>query len=183
MPNRFLQADPPRQAARGLHFILGPARLAAAVRLSQTLGRMKSFALYLLAPVIVALLAPLAINLQAAPYPAIFLVGTIPVVFFFTLVVALPLYFSLPKRLRGQLIPLLCMAFVAGLLSFFVFSYATKGVQAQVGPTVLVQNGNYTASGWYEVLLQSFAMGIFSLPGGLLFWLGARQAAKSENAA
>ena len=31
----LLQADPPRQAVRGLHFILGQARLPAAVRLSQ----------------------------------------------------------------------------------------------------------------------------------------------------
>jgi hypothetical protein len=37
--HRFrIDADPPQQAAHGLYFILGQARLAAAVRLSQTLG-------------------------------------------------------------------------------------------------------------------------------------------------
>ena len=129
---------------------------------------MKAALLYLAAPVLVAMLAPFAMEREIAPYPSIFLVGTIPVVFFFTLLVAMPLYFTLPKVKRTHAPSMLGIAFVAGALSFFLFSFAFRGTFSQV-----VQNGRFTAVGWKILLLQCFWMGTLSLPGGLLFWLGA----------
>jgi hypothetical protein len=135
---------------------------------------MKAALLYLSAPLLVALLAPMAVARAVGPYPAVVLVGTIPVVLLFTCLVALPLYFAMPKHRRGQLAPTLALAFLAGFLSFILFNLASPGASySRVGEAVLVADGRLTAAGWRGLLAQSLWMGALSLPGGLLFWIGA----------
>jgi hypothetical protein len=133
---------------------------------------MKPALLYLSAPLVVAVLAPFAIIRAVAPYPAIFLVGTIPVVFFFTLLVAMPLYFAVPKASRVNALVMLGVAAITGALSYFAFNYVMRGWSAQVGQAILVQEGKFTPEGWRQLLSQSAWMGMLSLPGGFLFWLG-----------
>jgi predicted neutral ceramidase superfamily lipid hydrolase len=144
---------------------------------------MQAALLYLSAPVVVALLAPFALAQEIAPYPAIFLIGTIPVVFFFTLLIAVPMYLALPKTSRVNPMLMLGISFMAGALSFFLFSFAFRGSFSQVGQVVHVQDGSFTAAGWRSLLTQSVLMGALSLPGGLLFWLGARVEARSMGTA
>lgn len=143
---------------------------------------MRAALLYLAAPLLVALLAPFAVAQEFAPYPSIFLIGTVPVVFFFTLLVALPMYFTLPKASRTKPLLMLGISFIAGAISYFLFSFAFRGTFSQVGEVVLVQDGNFTAAGWQSVLWQSLWMGALSLPGGLLFWLGAKVEARHPGA-
>jgi hypothetical protein len=144
---------------------------------------MKAALLYLAAPVVVALLAPFAVERAFFWYPAIFLIGTIPVVLFFTLLVAAPMYFAVPKANRTDAKLMLGISFIAGALSFFLFSFAFRGTFSQVGSVVLVQDGQYTIAGWKSLLGQCAWMGAFSLPGGLLFWLGAKVEARSSSPA
>jgi hypothetical protein len=144
---------------------------------------MKAALLYLSAPLVVALLAPFALEREFAPYPSIFLFGTVPVVFCFTLLVAMPMYFTVPKARRTNAVFMLGIAFAAGALSFFLFSFAFRSTFSQVGQVVLVQGGKFTAAGWQRVFAQSAWMGALSLPGGFLFWLGALVEARSSNVA
>ena len=145
---------------------------------------MRAILLYLSAPLLVALLAPLAVERTIAPYPAILLIGTVPVVLLFTCLVAVPLYLAIPRRSRIQPIPMVSVAFLAGVISFILFSVASPGVSySQVGEVELVAGGHYTAAGWYELLLQSLCMGAASLPGGLLFCQAAKAERALENAA
>ena len=142
---------------------------------------MKAALLYLAAPLMVALLAPFAMEREFAPYPSIFLIGTVPVVLFFTLLVAVPMHFTLPKRSRTNPALMLGISFLAGAMSFFLFSFAFRGTFSQIGQVVLVQDGRFTAAGWQRLLSQSVWMGALSLPGGFLFWLGAKVEARSSN--
>ena len=142
---------------------------------------MKAALLYLAAPLLVALLAPFAVEREFAPYPFIFLIGTVLIVLFFTLLVAVPMYFTLPKTSRTNPVLMLGISILAGALSYFLFNFAFRGTFSQVGQVVLVQDGKFTAAGWQNLLSQSAWMGALSLPGGLLFWLGARVEARSSN--
>lgn len=136
---------------------------------------MKPALLFLSAPLLVALLAPIAVERAVAPYPPIFLIGTIPVVLLFTCLVAVPLYLALPKSKRVQLTPILALAFIVGCVSFLLFNLALPEVTySRVGEVVLVADGHRTAAGWRALLSQSLWMGALSVPGGLLVWFGER---------
>ena len=130
--------------------------------------------LYLAGPLVVAMLAPLAIIRGIAPYPVIFLIGTIPVVFFFTAIVAVPMYLAIPKRLRTNIAWMIGIAFLAGFFSYVLFNLALHGSYEQVGNVVLIEDNRRTAEGWKVLLSQAIWMGGLSVPGGLLFCLGAR---------
>jgi hypothetical protein len=79
---------------------------------------------------------------------------------------------------------MVAIAFLAGFISFFLFSVASPGVSySQVGQVALVAEGHYTAAGWYEVLSQSLCMGAASVPGGVIFCLAAKAERALENAA
>ena len=123
---------------------------------------MKAALLYLSAPLLVALLAPFAVAQEFALYPAIFLIGTVPVVLFFTLLVAVPMYFTLSKKNRTNPFLMLGISSLAGALSFFLLSFAFRGTFSQIGQVVLVQDGKFTLAGWQNVFYQSAWMGALS---------------------
>ncbi len=135
---------------------------------------MKRLALYLSGPIVVAILAPLAFGLESLGlYPAI-LVGTIPVVLLLSLVVAMPLFVIVARKFRVRASIFIGLAFFAGFISFLVFAYLSAPTTSSVGDTIYVQNGQFTFAGWKQALLQSTAVGLASVPGGLLWWLAAR---------
>ncbi len=133
---------------------------------------MKHLALYLSGPLIVALLVPLALG-GLKLYPMV-LVGTIPVVLLFSLVVAMPLFMVVARKFQVRALTFIGLAFVAGFISFLAFAYLSTPTASSVGDTVHVQDGQFTLAGWKEALLQSVAVGLASIPGGLLWWLAAR---------
>jgi hypothetical protein len=144
---------------------------------------MKAALLYLAAPLIVALLAPFALADTFDLYPLIFLIGTVPVVYFFSLIIAVPMFFTLKKSSRTNPILILGIAFGAGALSFFLFSIAFRGSFSSVNDVVLVQDSRLTLAGWKDIIERSARMGALSLPGGLLVWLGTKQEARSASTA
>jgi hypothetical protein len=131
----------------------------------------RTVAAFLISPLVVAFLAPLAIEGTIMTYPPVLLVGTIPVVYFFTAAVALPLYFSLPGHHKARLSSLLAAAYLVGTVSFAVMSFASRGSYAEVGGTVLVQNGWYTFAGFLNLAKQCLLMGVAASVAGFLFWL------------
>jgi hypothetical protein len=144
---------------------------------------MKATLLYIVAPLLVALLAPFAIEQRPFLYSPIILIGVVPVVAFFTLAIALPVYFAIPKASRSNLALILCTAFLAGLLSFCIFSFVSRGTFSQVGEVVYVKDGMFTLAGWLQLLSQSAWMGALSLPGGFLFWLAGKLKARTSRTA
>jgi hypothetical protein len=142
---------------------------------------MKAVLLYLVAPFVVALLAPFAMADAFELYPPIFLIGTIPVVYFFSLLVAVPMFFTLVKANRTDLTLILGISFLAGALSFFIFSIVFHGSFSSVNDVVLIQNSRLTLAGWKDVFERSLRMGALSLPGGIFVWLGAKQEARSVS--
>ena len=134
---------------------------------------MRTVVAFLVSPLVIAVLAPMAIEGSLMRYPPSFLVGAIPVVYFFTAVVALPLYLALPPKHKARLSSLLVAAFVSGFGSFAILSLASKGTFAQVGTTVLVENGWYTLAGALNLLQQCLFMGLAATLAGALFWLVA----------
>ena len=135
---------------------------------------MRAVLLFLSAPILVAVLAPFAISREIAPYPPIVLIGTIPVVLFFSALIAAPLFFTVPKNLRVSFVHMAGVAFASGFLSLFLFSIAFKGAFEQIGAVVLVQDGSLTAAGWRNLISQCLAMGALSLPAGILVCFGER---------
>jgi hypothetical protein len=142
------------------------------------LGLMKALLLYLVAPFVVALLAPFAMADAFELYPPIFLIGTVPVAYFFSLLVAVPMFLTLEKANRTDLLLILGISFLAGTLSFFVFNIVFHGSFSSVNDVVLIQNGQLSLAGWKDLLERSLRMGALSLPGGLCVWLGAKQEAR-----
>ena len=132
---------------------------------------MRTIAAFLVSPLVVALLAPVAVEGSLVSYPPLLLVGTVPVVYFFTGLVALPVYLALPPKHKTRLSSLLIAAFISGCVSFAIVGLASKGSYAQVGSTVLVENGWYTLVGSYELVRQCVFMGLTALLAGALFWL------------
>jgi hypothetical protein len=132
---------------------------------------MRTVFAFLVSPLVIALLAPMAIEGSLMHYPPSFLVGTVPVVYLFTAVVALPLYLALPSTHKARLSSLLIAAFTSGFGSFAILSLASKGTHAQVGTTVLVENGWYTLAGALNLLQQCLFMGLAATLAGALFWL------------
>ncbi len=66
------------------------------------------------------------------------------------------------------------IAFLAGFFSYVLFNLALHGSYEQVGNVVLIEDNRRTAEGWKVLLSQAIWMGGLSVPGGLLFCLGAR---------
>jgi hypothetical protein len=144
---------------------------------------MKATLLYLAAPLLVALLAPFAVEQRPFIYPPIVLIGVIPVVAFFTLAIAVPMYLAIPKAHRSRLAMMLGTAFFAGALSFCIFSFVTRSTFSQVGEVVYVKDGMFTLAGWLQLLSQSAWMGALSLPGGFLCWLGGKFKSRASRTA
>ncbi len=144
---------------------------------------MKATLFYIASPLLVALLAPFAVEQRAFLYPPIVLIGVFPVVAFFTLAIAVPMFFAIPKAKRSSLAVILGTAFLAGALSFCIFSFVSRGTFSQVGEVVYVKDGMFTRAGWLQLLSQSAWMGALSLPGGLLCWLGGRFKSRALPAA
>jgi hypothetical protein len=135
---------------------------------------MRTLAAFFVSSVAVAALSPLAIEVKWEPYPPIFLVGTIPVVWIFTALIGGPFYLALPQRLRSSLFPLLLSSFFAGVIAFAIFLSLLTADFEQIGSTVFVQNGSRTIAGWHQFLAQLISMGLISTFGGFLFWCTKR---------
>jgi hypothetical protein len=135
---------------------------------------MKRIALYLSGPVVVALLVPLAFGVAGLKLYPMLVVASIPVVLAFTLLVAAPLFVFAGRRFPIRAATFVGLAFAAGFLSFLVFTYLSTPTYSSVDEVVHVQDGQLTLPGWRGALMQSVAVGLLSIPGGLLWWLAAR---------
>jgi hypothetical protein len=124
-----------------------------------------------MASVVVAVVAPFAIGAELKPYPLYFFVWFLLVVGFFTVLVALPIYISLPPHYRTRLVPLLAAGFVAAGFSFTLLEVLfIHSSFEQFGETVLVRGGWRTLAGWRFLLKHSFLMGCAGAIGGAAFW-------------
>jgi hypothetical protein len=135
---------------------------------------MKPLALYISGPLVVALLAPLALGVTS---PQIYLpiaVGAMVVVFMFSLVVAAPLFLIVARLFQVRLLTFIGLSFVAGFVSFLTFALMSEPTGFGVGDVVLVHEGQLTPAGWENALMQSARIGLASIPGGVLWWLAAR---------
>jgi hypothetical protein len=106
-------------------------------------------------------------------YPLL-VVGSIPVVLAFTLLIAAPLFTFVGRRFPIRAATFVGLAFAAGVLSFLVFALLSTPTYSGVDEVVHVQDGQLTLAGWKGLLAQSVAVGLVSIPGGLLWWLAAR---------
>ena len=139
---------------------------------------MRHVALYILGPVVVALLVPLAFGSAALQlYPAL-LLGAIPIVAFFTLVVAMPLFVWAGRRRMVTAPTFVLLAFAAGFTSFLLFSYLSSPDYSSAGDIIYARNCHLTIAGWMEASKQSAVVGLLCIPGGLIWWLGARMPLK-----
>ena len=135
------------------------------------LDAVRTVVAFLIAVVVVASLAPFAIDLTLAPYPPQFIVWFLPVVGLFTVLIALPIYISLPQPRQTQLLPLLAAGFGAACVSFTLLEFLfVRSSFEQIGDTVLVKDGWRTLAGWLLLLRQTILMGVAGAIGGIAFW-------------
>jgi hypothetical protein len=132
---------------------------------------MRIFIAFLISPLVVSAVAPLAIEMEIMPYPSIFLVGTIPVVYFFTAVIVAPIFVLLKEKNWLRLLHILPSSFFVGAVSWWLMGLMTTGTYAQIGKTVLVENGSRTYDGYILLIKQCIGMGMASIAGGIVFWL------------
>lgn len=135
---------------------------------------MKPAVAFVISPLAVAVLAPMAIEGQIMLYPPVVFVVSLFVVYAFTLVFAVPVYLAIPRKYKHRLLPLALTAFFTAALSFILVSLPTRGSSAQVGQVLLIQNGSLTLEGWKSLLQLSFFIGAAGLVSALVFWLFVR---------
>jgi hypothetical protein len=129
---------------------------------------------FLIAVIVVASLTPFAIGLKASAVPQS-LVWVLPFVGLFTVVIALPIYTSLPRPRQTQLLPLVAAGFVAAIVSFILFDLLFMHASIeQIGNTVYVRDGWGRLGGWRRPLQQTILMGVAGAVGGFAFWAARR---------
>ena len=141
---------------------------------------MRTFIAFLLAPILVAALVPMAIEQSARPYPIGFLLWSLPAVYVFTLVVSVPLYALLPRSYKHKLWSVIAAASLSSVLSFAALNIPPKATHAQVGPTVQIRDGAYTAEGWINLCQQAAFIGLAGALGGICFFLIANRQGPKE---
>jgi hypothetical protein len=135
---------------------------------------MRVFLGFLLAVVIVAFIAPWAIEGEDASNPldlAALAIWFIPFVGFFTLITAVPLYFFLRSRNIAKPTNVIAAGFFSAFSSFALFSIPTRVSYGQLGSTILVRDGVRTLDGWIQLLQQSALMGVAGAIGAACFLL------------
>jgi hypothetical protein len=133
---------------------------------------MKRLALYLSGPLSIALLAPLALG-GAPLYPYV-LIGSVPLALVFTLIVAIPLFIFGARKFGVRAPVFIGLSFVAGFASYLIYTSLSTPGYSSVGGTIYAVDGDLTGAGWKSAIAQSIAVGLASIPSGLLWWLGAR---------
>ena len=130
---------------------------------------------FLLAIIVVSVTVPWAIEGKIITYPPVFLIGTIPVVSFFSLFTVFPLYIWLRRTQRANGINTLIAAFASGFFSFIAFGMISKPTHSMVGKRVLVESGDFTTAGWHQLLLQSSFVGLSAIVGAIFLVLIIRK--------
>lgn len=136
---------------------------------------------FAVAILVVAALAPLAIEGRITAYPLVFYVISAFVVAACALATAVPLYAWL--RWRGMATPwwIVLAGACSAWASFVALRVLSKPSDSTVGQVVLVQGGRFTAEGWLNLLQQSALMAVAGALGALVFlaivrpWPGARR--------
>jgi hypothetical protein len=135
---------------------------------------MRTAIAFFVASLVVALLVPFALDTTVHSYPPVFLVGTIPIVWLFTGIVAFPIYLRIPVQRRAQLFPLLLAGFLTAFVSFALFRLVLHPDYEEIGSVVLVRHGWFTWAGIWALLLEAARIGVAGLVGGVAFWVAWR---------
>lgn len=139
---------------------------------------MKRALLYIAGPLLVAALAPIPIGIFYEWFYVTFMIGGLPIVLFYALFVAAPLFAFLVRRRSANIWTVTALAFSVGFGCYFLhslmtsFFYEVKWNGPPPGPDIYIYAGHRTALGWRYLLSQSLTMGLLTIPGGWL-WLAA----------
>ncbi len=133
---------------------------------------MKRLAFYFSGPLVLALLAPLVLGAGSLYVPVV--MGAIPLVIFFTLLIAAPLFMTVARKLGVRAPVFVGLAFFSSASSYLLFSLFSLPESASVAGVAHTINGDLTAAGWKSVLCQAGLIGVAAIPSGVLWWMGAR---------
>jgi len=133
---------------------------------------MKPAIAFLVSPLIASLLVPVVLGAlgDSVAFMPNFIV-IVPVVYFFTVVVALPIYFAMPQAHRKQLGSLLFAAFIAAFASYALINFP----YSRIGSDLPVPKDVSIPGGWQLLLQQCALVGLAGAGGGLCFWLFMRE--------
>jgi len=129
---------------------------------------MKPAIAFLVSPLIASLLVPVVLGVlgnNVAFMPNLIVI--VPVVYFFTIVVALPIYLAMPQAHKKRLGSLLFAAFVAAFASYALMNLP----YSHVGSDVPVPKDVFIPGGWQLLLQQCSLVGLAGAGGGFCFWL------------
>jgi hypothetical protein len=144
---------------------------------SKPMGRR---ALQFAAPIVVALLSPIALMPFPPKYYFVVALAAFPVVLVFTAVVAFPLYLLVPEQLRSNGLVMSGYAFLAGATSYMFLQFLLQPESSRIGDIVYVQEGAFTHDGWLRALTAAAIGGLIAIPGGLL-WSAAQRRVPNQS--
>jgi len=137
---------------------------------------------FVVAPLIVALFVPMAIDFSIEPYPISFYFGSLAVIYAFTATIALPCFLLMSHPQRERAIPIIIAATAVGFASFAALNFLIMPTYSRVGDAVLVEHGWYTFTGLAFLLAQCAGVGAASALGGVVFWLVTKLQIDSNGA-
>jgi hypothetical protein len=136
----------------------------------KALDAMRTGFAFLVSAVAVAALVPILTGRPLAEY-SLDLFFTMPVVGFFTVIIAVPVYLLLPQRYQTHLMPLVAAGFAAAaiswaLLEFFFIRPSDEIIRAADLP----KHGWDALASWWLPLEHTMLMGVAGAAGAGVFW-------------
>ena len=131
---------------------------------------MKPTIAFLISPLIVSLLVQLVMGGGIVMLESNLIV-MVPVIYFFTLVLAVPSYLALPRSHKKRLLSLLAASFVVAFVAFALMNMPYSRLYSD-NP---YPHDVFIPGGWLLLLRQCFLIGLAGAGGGLCFWLITRE--------
>jgi hypothetical protein len=134
---------------------------------------MKLAIAFLISPLIVSLMVPVAMGLLEGNVVLFMpsLIVILPVVYFFTVVVAAPTYFAMPMQHKKRLSSLMFASFVVAFASYALLNLPYSRIVSDLP----VPKDVFIPGGVQLLFKQCSLFGLAGAGGGLCFWLIMRE--------
>jgi hypothetical protein len=134
---------------------------------------------FILSSLVVAFLAPMAIEMKLTTIPFGIFIWTLIVVLFLVPVTALPIYKFITKSCGYSLNTVLKSSVFSTCLVSFFFVFPLGLDSSIINGKVLVENGSITLIGYGYSFLQLFLCSIVGLVAGIVFYVSKTEFNKS----
>ena len=141
----------------------------------------KTLISFLAAIIVVAYLAPMAIEFKLSPMPMALFAWACIVVAFLVPFTALPIYLGLVNKYGFSYKTVVIAACISTIVVsiFFVFPFSAE--RSVVNGVVLAENGTVTLAGYYHGVIRLVAMGVVGVVAGTVFYFPASIGRKANK--